>query len=115
MVESFYLSNVAPQNPSLNRGAWAQLEEGIRPWVLERGDLVVITGPVFGSEGAVIGQSPVRVPVAFYKVVFDPFRREGVGSVYPNAPPTSTARADYQVPIEQIERTTGLALTSSRQ
>ena len=115
MVESFYLSNIAPQNPSLNRGAWARLEEDIRQWVLERGDLVVITGPVFGSEGAVIGKSPVRVPVAFYKVVFDPFRREGVGFVYPNAPPASNARADYQVPIEQIERTTGLVLISSRQ
>lgn len=83
-------------------------------WVLERGDLVVITRPVFGSEGAVIGQVIVRLPVAFYKVVFDPFRREGVGFVYPSVPPTSTARADYQVPIEQIERTTGLALISGR-
>ena len=114
MVESFYLSNIAPQNPSLNRGAWARLEEDVRLWTLERGDLVVVTGPVFGSQGAVIGQSPVQVPVAFYKVVYDPFRREGVGFVYPNVPPTSNNRADYQVPIEQIERTTGLALISSR-
>ena len=114
MVESFYLSNIAPQNPSLNRGAWARLEEDVRQWVLERGDLVVITGPVFGSQGAVIGQSPLRVPIAFYKVIFDPFRREGVGFVYPNAPPTSNSRVDYQVPIEQIERMTGLALISVR-
>ncbi|MBM4192732.1 MAG: DNA/RNA non-specific endonuclease [Gammaproteobacteria bacterium] len=114
MVESFYLSNIAPQNPGLNRGAWARLEEDVRQWTLERGDLVVITGPVFGSQSAVIGQSPVRVPIAFYKVIFDPFRREGVGYVYPNAPPVSNNRADYQVPIEQIERTTGLALISTR-
>jgi len=114
MVESFYLSNIAPQNPSLNRGAWARLEEDVRQWVLERGDLVVITGPVFGSQGAVIGQSPVRVPIAFYKVIFDPFRREGVAYVYPNAAPESNNRADYQVPIEQIERTTGLVMISIR-
>lgn len=114
MVESFYLSNVAPQNPSLNRGAWARLEDDVRQWTMERGDLVVITGPVFASQGVVIGQSPVRVPIAFYKVIFDPFRREGVGYVYSNTPPDSNNRADYQVPIEQIERTTGLALISIR-
>jgi len=110
MVESFYLSNIAPQNPTLNRGAWARLETDIRNWVLERTDLLVITGPVFGTQDAVIG-----VPVAFYKIVFDPSRREAVGFVYPNSPPTSNDPADYRVPVEQIERTTGLAFISRRQ
>jgi endonuclease G len=115
MAESFYLSNIAPQNPTLNRGAWARLEADIRNWVLERTDLVVITGPVFGTQDAVIGRSPVRVPLAFYKIVFDPFRREAVGFVYPNSPPTSSDPVDYRVPVEQIERTTGLAFISLRQ
>ena len=114
MTESFYLSNIAPQNPSLNRGAWAKLEEEVRKWVLERMDLIVITGPVFGVNDAVIGASPVRVPVAFYKVIFDPFRREAIGFVYPNSPPVSNNISDYQVPFEQIEMTTGLALISYR-
>lgn len=115
MVESFYLSNIAPQNSTLNRGAWARLETEIRNWVLDRRDLVVITGPVFGAQDTLIGRSPVRVPVAFYKIVFDPFRREAVGFVYPNSPPTASDPADYRVPIEQIERTTGLAFLSLRQ
>ena len=115
MSESFYLSNIAPQNPSLNRGAWAKLEEEVRKWVLERADVIVITGPVFGADSTAIGRSPVRVPVAFYKVIFDPFRREGIGFVYPNSPPTSTDIADYQVPIGQIEMMTGMAFISVRQ
>lgn len=114
MVESFYLSNIAPQNPTLNRGEWAKLEAKVRDWVLERNDLVIITGPVFSNADPVIGKSPVRVPIAFYKIVFDPFRREAVGFVYPNAPPTSANQADYRVPVEQIERTTGLAFVSAR-
>jgi endonuclease G len=112
MTESFYLSNIAPQNPSLNRGTWAKLEEEVRKWVLERADLIVITGPVFGVDSTVIGASPVRVPVAFYKVIFDPFRREAIGFVYPNSPPVSSAISDYQVPIEQIELTTGMVFFS---
>ena len=115
MLESFYLSNIAPQNPDLNRGAWAKLEETIRNWVLERNDLLIITGPVFGTKDRTIGSSPVRVPQAYFKVVFDPFRREAVAFVYPNANPVSTDPAAYRVPLEQLELTTGLALLSVRQ
>ena len=115
MVESFYLSNIAPQNPALNRGAWARLEENIRNWVLERNDLVIITGPVFGMQADVIGRSPVRVPQAFFKVVFDPARREAVAFVYPNADPAINDLAAYRVPLDQLELTTGLALLSTRQ
>jgi endonuclease G len=115
MVESFYLSNIAPQNPALNRGAWARLEENIRNWVLERNDLVIITGPVFGMQDDVIGRSPVRVPQAFFKVVFDPVRREAVAFVYPNADPAINDLAAYRVPLDQLELTTGLALLSTRQ
>lgn len=114
MLESFYLSNIAPQNPELNRGAWARLEETVRGWVLERNDLVIITGPVFGVQDRTIGSSPVRVPQAYFKVIFDPFRREVVAFVYPNAPPTSSDLGAYRVPLEQLELTTGLALLSTR-
>lgn len=115
MTESFYLSNIAPQNPTLNRGAWARLEESIRTWVLERTDLVVITGPVFGSQDQTVGRSPVRVPQAFYKIVFDPVRREAVAFVYPNNPPGTADPAAFRVPIEQIEIMTGLRFLSLRQ
>lgn len=115
MVESFYLSNIAPQNPALNRGAWARLEENIRNWVLERNDLIIITGPVFGMQDGVIGRSPVRIPQAFFKVVFDPVRREAVAFVYPNTDPATNDLAAYRVPLEQLELTTGLALLSTRQ
>jgi len=115
MVESFYLSNIAPQNPTLNRGAWSRLEENIRNWVLERNDLIIITGPVFSAQDSVIGRSPVRVPQAFFKVIFDPVRREAVAFVYPNSSPASSDLAAYRVPLEQLELTTGLALLSARQ
>lgn len=115
MLESFYLSNIAPQNPALNRGAWAKLEQTIRDWVLERNDLLVITGPVFGAQDGTIGSSPIRVPQAYFKVVFDPFRREVVAFVYPNHNPATADPADHRVPLEQLERTTGLALLSVRQ
>ena len=32
MIESFFMSNMSPQNPSFNRGIWRKLEEAIRRW-----------------------------------------------------------------------------------
>lgn len=32
MKESFYMSNICPQNPNLNRGDWNDLEEKSRQW-----------------------------------------------------------------------------------
>jgi hypothetical protein len=35
--ESFLLSNMAPQDPSLNRGIWSTLEDDVRDWAKKRG------------------------------------------------------------------------------
>jgi len=48
MVESFILSNVVPQvGMGFNRGIWAELEKVVRNLALERGEVYVITGPVY--------------------------------------------------------------------
>lgn len=47
MRESFYMSNVCPQNKKLNSGAWNNLEEEIRYWAGKDSALIVITGGRF--------------------------------------------------------------------
>ena len=37
MAESFYMSNICPQNPNLNRGDWNDLEEKSRQWAKKYG------------------------------------------------------------------------------
>lgn len=65
MSASFLLSNIAPQNPGLNRDAWAGLEGATRACAASQAPLLVITG-VTGSAGK-IGRGVV-VPAAFYKI-----------------------------------------------
>jgi len=113
MSESFYLSNIAPQDPSLNRGAWSKLEDTVRSWVLQRKELLVITGPIFQARDATIGTNQVQIPYAFFKVIFDPFRREVIAFVYPNIAPATTEIEAFRVPMEQIEVMTGLSLLSA--
>jgi len=45
--ESFYLSNVAPQAPSLNRGFWQAFEEHLRHLAQKHGRILVISGPLW--------------------------------------------------------------------
>ncbi|MEH3144956.1 MAG: DNA/RNA non-specific endonuclease [Methylobacterium frigidaeris] len=74
--ESFSLANIVPQNPDFNRTLWAGIEAAVRNLAVERGDLHVVTGPLFegGSVQALRGR--VLVPTRLFKAVYDPARRE---------------------------------------
>lgn len=50
MEQSFSLANMVPQAPINNREAWASIEKSTRKYVVRaKGDVYVITGPVFES------------------------------------------------------------------
>ena len=95
MAETFVLSNAVPQQgEGFNRDIWRILEAHVRDLAIERGELYVITGPVYqpkktsridaepsscGTEFSVkpldkkaVGANKVAVPAALYKLVFDP-------------------------------------------
>ena len=70
MSESFYMSNISPQDRAFNRGIWRALEGQIRDWAAENGDLYVVTGGVLTEKIKVIGtKNKVTVPKYFYKVL----------------------------------------------
>ena len=70
--ESFYLSNIAPQLPGLNRGLWRELEAIVRSWAYERGSLTIYVGPVYSRNSMrTIGANRVVVPDAFFKIIID--------------------------------------------
>ena len=72
MRESFYMSNMSPQEPSFNRGIWNNLENDVRAIAAGCDCLYVITGPVLekpASQYAHIGANNVSVPEYYYKVL----------------------------------------------
>ena len=71
MDESFYLSNISPQNGNLNRGVWKSIEELTRDNAQRYGEILVVTGPVFTSKKGLgyIGNNRVIIPNGFYKVL----------------------------------------------
>ena len=72
MKESFYMSNMSPQEPAFNRGVWNNLENDVRAIAAGCDCLYVITGPVLekpASQYAHIGTNEVSVPEYYYKVL----------------------------------------------
>lgn len=75
MAQSFSLANIVPQDPKQNGGSWAKIEDDTRKYVMRaRGDVYVITGPVFEPGARKIGSTGVAVPTHLFKLVYDPSR-----------------------------------------
>ncbi len=88
MSESFYFINMVPQvGPNMNRGIWKDLESAARKWAKSRGEILVVSGPIFekGFEASPkLGSSKVSVPSHLYKVFFDPRTNESLAFIMPN-------------------------------
>ncbi len=110
MRESFYMSNVSPQAPQFNRGIWKELEELVRRWAVRDNGLYVVTGAVLKRGLPTIGTTTeVSVPQQFYKVILycnAPDIRM-IGFLLNNEPSNESLRT-FVVPVDQIERLTGI-------
>lgn len=105
--ETFYMSNMSPQKPELNQGIWNDMEIKIRDWAAERGDLVIVTGPVLKSGLEKIGRSnDVSVPEQYYKIVFDPSAETAIAFLMSNQGHYELLR-NFVVSIDEIEKITG--------
>jgi endonuclease G len=109
MVESFFMSNMAPQvGIGLNRAIWAKLEGAVRQWADDFGLIVAISGPVYGDKPATIGETGVVVPAGFYKIVYQPDRRRAVAFLFPNRRIPHQDFGKFIVAIAEIEQQTGI-------
>lgn len=73
MAQSFSLANMVPQVPSFNRGTWSKVEQDTRKYVKRaKGDVFVITGPVYSERPRRLGPGKVWVPDVMFKLVYDP-------------------------------------------
>ena len=107
MYESFLLSNVCPQHPTLNSGVWNQIEIACRTWAERYGEIYIVSGPVFyNQEHETIGPNEIVVPEAFFKVILClNGKPKGIGFVCRNTG-NSEKKELYVNSISQVERIT---------
>ena len=108
--ETYYLSNMCPQNPNLNRGDWKEIEMACRKWAKQYGCVYVVCGPLFlkSQVHEKIGKNEMPVPEAFFKVVLcvEPNQLKGIGFICRNT--DGNKKKDFYVnTIRQVERITG--------
>ena len=75
MSDTFLMTNMTPQLPSVNRVAWKNLEERVRSTPFK----YVVTGAYYSSSPKRIGKRGVPVPDFLFKVSFFP---DGKTAVY---------------------------------
>jgi endonuclease G len=109
MQESFYFSNMSPQDPSFNRGIWKKLEELVRDWAVEYDSLYVVTGPILKTGLKTIGTNKVAVPEYYYKVIYTYSKgaHNAIGFVLKNEG-SKDALNRHAVSIDSVENFTGI-------
>ncbi|MBR7004157.1 MAG: DNA/RNA non-specific endonuclease [Bacteroidales bacterium] len=113
MKESFYLSNVCPQDHNLNSGAWNDLEKQVRYEARFYKSVWVVCGPIFNyNNPRHIGQNHVMVPDAFFKALLAR-RKDGsyasIGFIFPNVPCTRNLTL-YAMTVDELEAKLGMDL-----
>ncbi|CAR27492.1 hypothetical protein ZYGR_0I07700 [Zygosaccharomyces rouxii] len=130
MDDTFYLTNMCPQvGDGFNRDYWAHLEYFCRQLAGQYNSVRIVTGPLYlpkkdpvdGKSRVtyeVIGNPPsISVPTHFFKLIVGEKPVKSPNSdnisvaafVLPNAPiPNETKLTDFEVPVNALERSSGL-------
>ncbi|KAM9387894.1 nuclease EXOG, mitochondrial [Phaethornis superciliosus] len=125
MAETFYLSNIVPQNYENNAGFWNRMEMYCRELTERFEDVWIVSGPLTlpqtnedGKKSVtyqVIGKDDVAVPSHLYKVILARRTRTSTeplvlgAFVVPNNPiGFSHHLTEFQVNIEDLEKMSGL-------
>ncbi|MDH3672242.1 MAG: DNA/RNA non-specific endonuclease [Gammaproteobacteria bacterium] len=121
--QAFYLTNIAPQHPAVNRASYLAVEEWEQQVSTTYGHLIVFCGPVLKEDDRIfrdqeigddefIAYTTFRVPQAYWKVVLtlDAKRKiMGRAFVFANPDPDTTGMAlskdvaNYDIPIEELQ------------
>ena len=114
MLESFYMSNMSPQEPSFNRGSWSRLEQAVRRFAYSEGSVFVVTGPIVTEDDTkAIGPNKVRVPGFYYKVIYDETPPEKMIAFILPSKGSKKALDSFVVSVDEVEEATGLDFFSA--
>lgn len=110
--ESFYMSNMVPQNARNNEIIWKFMEVWIRKYVSSHEPVYVITGPVYGAHPDHIGRG-IAVPDSLFKVVISAKTGASVAFMMPNEDEPVNALHTFMVSLGDIEAATGITFDVS--
>jgi len=110
--ETFLMTNITPQKPSLNQKLWQRLEEmELESFVPKFKEVWVYTGPIFDSKKTRLKSSYfVEIPDAFYKIYVGVEASGAFKTLAVIVPQNAKANdriEKYLVSIDDVERRSG--------
>ncbi|NRT16075.1 endonuclease G [Flavobacterium sp. 28A] len=107
--DTFYTSNISPQNHDFNGGIWNRLEQKVRYWAQRYDGVYVVTGGVLKNTSKTIGTEKVVVPDFFYKIILDESngKYKMIAFLIPNVK-SNKPLYDFVVSVDSIEKMTGI-------
>jgi len=110
---TFFMTNIVPQRPSLNRVAWKALESKVRGWACREGTVRIVTGPILHDGLDSLEGYPVPVPKKFFKAVVDETPpKKGIAFIMSQDDSRADTYKSSVVTIREVERQTQLDLLS---
>ncbi|MDB2607027.1 DNA/RNA non-specific endonuclease, partial [Zobellia sp.] len=107
--ETFYTSNISPQDREFNAGIWNELEMQVRMWAKQYGEIFVVTAGVLERGLEEIGEEDVDVPRYYYKIVA---RGSGdnlkILGFLMEGKQSSKSLKQFSVSVDEIEKRTGI-------
>ena len=109
MDECFLMTNMCPQNHSLNAGVWNTIEQQCRNWAKQYGKVYIVCGPIFlNKQHRKLGKNKVVVPDAFFKVVLHTGKNpQAVGFICRNQSQKGRKKTEFVNSVDEVERITG--------
>lgn len=114
--QTFFYSNMTPQEQTFNGGKWAGLEEAVRTYTpsAQNDTLYVVSGAIFDS-GYSLADSKYPIPTRYYKALVrcrftsgEVTSASGIAFIMTHTD-TSTAYTDCAVSISALEGVTGFS------
>lgn len=107
--DTFFTSNISPQNHDFNAGLWNRLEQKTRYWTKKYGTIYVITGGVLKDGLKTIGKEKVAVPNHFFKIILDynNSNPKAIAFLMPNKK-SKEPIYKFTTSIDTIEKLTGI-------
>ncbi len=107
--ETFYTSNIVPQENEFNAGIWNSLEQQVRYWCKRYGTIYVITGGILEGNLMAIGDEDVAVPEYFYKIIVrgKPDKPKLLCFLLPHED-SAKPLEQFLIPVDELEALTGI-------
>ena len=111
-VESFYYTNVTPQNSSFNRGIWKKLENEVRK-LAKKDSLTILSGCDLYSENNTETfqylKNKIKIPNYYFKIIIN--NTKNTINIYyiPNRKSYLSLK-NYLITIDEFEEKTGILL-----